>query len=410
MAVIARPPLDLGTSLPDGWEWWHPNGGLVPVRLRSGAEPPKRISIRFLDETVQEVGPRYWTRRLHTDHLHAWAEWVVKNWLATSNGEPVDNDYTSNAVNELPPQWRTSAMTVLGYGYRASKTLTGENIWEFTVPDSPEPPPVHSWEPSGTPKWTHGTHVVPVEAVPLIDPDRETDATTWYTTRQSRGTWTKHALGEQWEWTERIARAADGTPVPDGWEPDTDIEDDSCTPWLHLQLARHAPLGIGFRKAWQMWEETGSTRLTHIMIRPNTEGGWLLWHGVGGAAVQFGGRHNDADAALAAAMKQLEEQRAAHAWAEPVSGRTLPEIEVHRVQPGHSMWQTVEQNRVDPVGIKEIEQRLVGVNRNQLGVMRSRGQLPKEDWTIGGRPAWNWSTIRDWANAKNIPLATDTTE
>lgn len=26
-----------------------------------------------------------------------------------------------------------------------------------------------------------------------------------------------------------------------------------------------------------------------------------------------------------------------------------------------------------------------------------RGALPAHDWIVGGRPAWDWSTIEQWA-------------
>lgn len=50
----------------------------------------------------------------------------------------------------------------------------------------------------------------------------------------------------------------------------------------------------------------------------------------------------------------------------------------------------------DPVGLIEIAARL-GVQRNTVDVWRQRDLLPQPDWTVGGRPAWNWPTIRSWA-------------
>lgn len=49
-----------------------------------------------------------------------------------------------------------------------------------------------------------------------------------------------------------------------------------------------------------------------------------------------------------------------------------------------------------PVGLIEIADRL-GVQRNTVDVWRQRGVLPDPDWTVGGRPAWNWPTIEQWA-------------
>lgn len=53
---------------------------------------------------------------------------------------------------------------------------------------------------------------------------------------------------------------------------------------------------------------------------------------------------------------------------------------------------------VDPVGLVEIADRL-GVPRRNVDRWRERGVLPDPDWTVGGRPAWDWSTIEDWARA-----------
>lgn len=50
----------------------------------------------------------------------------------------------------------------------------------------------------------------------------------------------------------------------------------------------------------------------------------------------------------------------------------------------------------DPVGLIEIADRL-GVQRNTADVWRQRGLLPEPDWTVGGRPAWNWPTVEKWA-------------
>jgi predicted DNA-binding transcriptional regulator AlpA len=50
----------------------------------------------------------------------------------------------------------------------------------------------------------------------------------------------------------------------------------------------------------------------------------------------------------------------------------------------------------DPVGIPEIAERL-RVKRPTVDVWRTRGLLPEPRWTVGGRPAWNWSDIQTWA-------------
>src|SRR5690606_21271027 len=49
-----------------------------------------------------------------------------------------------------------------------------------------------------------------------------------------------------------------------------------------------------------------------------------------------------------------------------------------------------------PVGLVEIAERL-GVERQTVDAWRHRGVLPDPAWTVGGRPAWAWSTIEEWA-------------
>ncbi len=49
-----------------------------------------------------------------------------------------------------------------------------------------------------------------------------------------------------------------------------------------------------------------------------------------------------------------------------------------------------------PVGIVEIADRL-GVERETVDKWRTRDLLPEPEWTVGGRPAWDWRTIEAWA-------------
>lgn len=49
-----------------------------------------------------------------------------------------------------------------------------------------------------------------------------------------------------------------------------------------------------------------------------------------------------------------------------------------------------------PVGIPEIAERL-GVKRATVDQWRLRGLLPDPKWTVGGRPAWDWTDVEKWA-------------
>jgi len=50
----------------------------------------------------------------------------------------------------------------------------------------------------------------------------------------------------------------------------------------------------------------------------------------------------------------------------------------------------------EPVGLAEIAERL-NVARNTVDQWRFRDLLPEPQWTVGGRPAWDWPTIAAWA-------------
>jgi predicted DNA-binding transcriptional regulator AlpA len=50
------------------------------------------------------------------------------------------------------------------------------------------------------------------------------------------------------------------------------------------------------------------------------------------------------------------------------------------------------------VGLAEIADRL-GVRRGTVDQWRWRGELPEPKWTVGGRPAWHWPEIKQWAKA-----------
>lgn len=48
------------------------------------------------------------------------------------------------------------------------------------------------------------------------------------------------------------------------------------------------------------------------------------------------------------------------------------------------------------VGLVEIADRL-GVPRTHVDQWKWRGILPAPAWIIGGRPAWDWPDIEEWA-------------
>lgn len=60
----------------------------------------------------------------------------------------------------------------------------------------------------------------------------------------------------------------------------------------------------------------------------------------------------------------------------------------------------------DPVGIPEVAERL-GVKRSTVDQWRQRDLMPAPQWTIGGRPAWNWGDIEIWAEGTDRLPAKD---
>lgn len=52
--------------------------------------------------------------------------------------------------------------------------------------------------------------------------------------------------------------------------------------------------------------------------------------------------------------------------------------------------------KAEPVGLAEIAERL-NVERNTVDQWRHRSVLPEPRWSVGGRPAWDWSDITAWA-------------
>ena len=55
--------------------------------------------------------------------------------------------------------------------------------------------------------------------------------------------------------------------------------------------------------------------------------------------------------------------------------------------------------QADPVGTVEIAARC-GVSRSAVDHWRLRDLgFPEPRWTVGGRPAWNWSDVAGWLSA-----------
>jgi len=61
----------------------------------------------------------------------------------------------------------------------------------------------------------------------------------------------------------------------------------------------------------------------------------------------------------------------------------------------------------DPIGSAEIAT-ILGAKPETVHMWSHRGLLPKPDWTVGGRPAWRWWRIKQWAiQTKRLESETD---
>jgi hypothetical protein len=97
-----------------------------------------------------------------------------------------------------------------------------------------------------------------------------------------------------------------------------------------------------------------------------------------------------ADRALGSAAGQAHEALARMTRLYQATGPVTVSITL-RV-PGHLPWDADE-----PVGLREIAGRL-GVERGTADQWRTRRELPAATWpSVGGRPAWRWKVIEDWA-------------
>jgi hypothetical protein len=56
---------------------------------------------------------------------------------------------------------------------------------------------------------------------------------------------------------------------------------------------------------------------------------------------------------------------------------------------------------VDPVGATEIAHRAGVVLATVDAWRRRHADFPAPQWTVGGRPAWNWPDVAAWLTATN---------
>jgi hypothetical protein len=380
--VVARPEAD-ATELPASWEWWD-DGRRTPApdEIRTVLTPP--VGGYIVSHT-----PAVHARRVSLEVLRARADRLVDQWRTGGEITPAELD-------ELPPDWHRHVLRRVGYadtaaaarlyatgrlGVRQLVQPAGESArW---VPDEMTAGSGRG-RPSSGPAW---------ERVADDDPDaRIVRAELWeilpLDLRPIPGVDPRALITDP---RIRVARAAAGTPVPEGWQVLTDGASwDEHGPWA-------APLGMDRWQATQAWMAhlgPPPARLTTVRVRRNWRTGrWAYGPGQG---TQTWGEAGGQDAAVQAATSRLRREQDQE-WEE-----------ARRCCGGRLDWTGWPDSPPPPVavvvpdlvGITEIAARL-GVRRQTVDQWRQRGGVgfpgPSPDITIGGRPVWDWADVEAWA-------------
>ena len=365
MSVCARPPVDV-EDLPGGWAWWDSgHRGRAGENFGVWQDTPGPA-----ERTVDHVARR-WSRHVTHKDCSTVARAAVEAWrageampgadtpvgatlaiLGMGSGTPVTSP--GEALNLVPAGLRSQALHRLGYTTRSHEELLGI-------------------APGG------GPGITVTLPVPPDDPEGWTEIPAQW--RVLSEGWAHHA-GRLVELRDRVARAAGGTPVLQGWEPVADP--DPTAPWW-LSAAD--------------WDASVDVRLVPppseyqvVTVRRQPTGRWSYGTGTGGHLMVRGEAPSEAEAIDAGRAVIAAEQ--AQAWERNVD-RYGPEVMAR------SPWGITPPEpsviSVEPVGLAEIADRL-GVARQTVDSWRTRGVLPAPTWEVGGRPAWDWETIRAWAD------------
>ncbi|MGW5689280.1 hypothetical protein [Nonomuraea sp. NPDC003754] len=124
--------------------------------------------------------------------------------------------------------------------------------------------------------------------------------------------------GAWWRAETRIARAPVGTPLPAGWRALARPE----------MLAEAAPRGHTWSRALREWDWAQSTPMTAASASRARGGRWHAWRGLHGRRTKVGDRWPTREAALAAAVAAIEQDRAELAWVAATLPCGLPEIRI----------------------------------------------------------------------------------
>jgi hypothetical protein len=104
-----------------------------------------------------------------------------------------------------------------------------------------------------------------------------------------------------------------------------------------------APLRIRtFHRALDEWEDAHSSGLTKIVVRPEADGRWRVWTGIGGEALELG-CFSSRDAAVAQALSETESDRLRVAWA----GQNAPTV-IEADGPGWEYVRAAQTHDIEP--------------------------------------------------------------
>ncbi|MGH2718421.1 MAG: helix-turn-helix transcriptional regulator, partial [Actinomycetota bacterium] len=195
---------------------------------------------------------------------------------------------------------------------------------------------------------------------------------------------------------DRAARAAEGTPLPEGWEL---VEAD--------EMAAAAPLGLTHGEALPLWQSArfGRTVFTTIIVMPQP-GGWQVSVGIGGEARVLRGVFAERSQAVAAGDAEIMAQREPLSWAGP-----FPPVRILEAPtPGWEALRAAGQLSAPAVyGINEIAA-ACGVSIDAARKWQQRGQLPEPAARLSAGWIWTGAEIEQWLESRRPVGRTVTTE
>lgn len=272
--VVARPPADLD-DLPTGWSWWtagvytHPHTTQTVLDQPAPGWPIVEHQLAAYRRGVTE-------RELRERYAHALHVW---------NGD-VPGAHAVEAIRAMPPTWRERLLRERGLTHLAGDTVVIRE--EFASLIANDDDRWHGTTERCTPD-APGAITARPQAWRIADPAH----------------WARRGDGRWADLDARLARAAAGTPIPDGWQL-TDPQERQAipSPW-------RVPLPLSHQRALSVWSDyyTVDPQYTDAEVRQYPDGRWVARDPYG----QEWASRSTAEAAHAFAVQKLRHIQAA-AW------------------------------------------------------------------------------------------------